>query len=75
MIQQEFVIQKRNMLMIWKYLPTEIVEFILRFIQKSDSSTTCVHCEWVGDQEWFLDDVCLQCRDYIDGNGSEIEYE
>ena len=65
MMQQEFCNNQRNMLVIWK-------EFILGFIQESDSGMPCLNCEWVRRQECFLDSVCLQCHDYIDGNGSEI---
>ena len=61
------------MLSIWKTLPMEIIEVILAFQNKNDPEMTCSYCEWVGHHEWFLDGICLQCRDYIHGNGNEIE--
>ena len=51
----------------------EIIEVILAFQNENDPEMTCSYCEWVGHHEWFLDGICLQCRDYIHGNGNEIE--
>ena len=63
------------MLYMWGYLPIEIVDIILAFLQERDPEMTCPYCELVGHHEWFLDGICLQCHDYIHGNGNDLEQE
>ena len=51
----------------------DIMNITLEFLW--EIRMTCQHCGFVGGTKWFVDgdDNCVECRDFIQGNGFNEE--
>lgn len=56
---------------IFQQLPNDLVPLIVLYLRRDISC--CRRCLWEGNSCWFIGEYCVQCCEYLDGNGIVLD--